>query len=134
MPMHDSTAWMWAEACQMLDQAERLHQQFFGRVAASRRTAWQPPADVFEDEHQVLVVVALPGVPPECINVVIDGNSLIISADCEVPIPGSSCAIRRMEIPHGYFERRIDLPAVRLALDVPQTRYGCVILTLRKTG
>jgi HSP20 family molecular chaperone IbpA len=123
---------MWAEACQMLEQAERLHQQFFGRAAVGRRIAWQPPADVFEDEHQVLVVVALPGVPPECINVVIDGNSLTISADCEMPIPGASCAIRRMEIPHGYFERRIDLPAVRLSLGAPQSKYGCVILTLRK--
>ncbi len=132
MAIPNSTAWMWAEACQMLDQAERLHQQFFGRGVSGTRTAWQPPVDVFEDEEEFVVVVALPGVPPDCVNVTIDGSSIVVTADCEMPMPAGSCAIRRMEIPHGYFERRIDLPRMRLQMGAPQMKYGCVVLKLRK--
>ena len=59
-------AWMWAEACEMLARAERLHRQFFEprRSAASRLPVWQPPADVLETEREVLILVALPGVDP----------------------------------------------------------------------
>jgi HSP20 family protein len=35
MATRDPTAWMWAEACQMLEQAERMHRQFF-RIGAPR--------------------------------------------------------------------------------------------------
>jgi hypothetical protein len=45
---------MWADACEMLARAERLHRQFFepGRATASRLPVWQPPADVLETERR----------------------------------------------------------------------------------
>ena len=61
MSGHDPTSWMWTQACELLDQAERRHRQFF-RLAVSERTqaVWEPPVDVFEDEREIVVVVALP--------------------------------------------------------------------------
>ena len=53
MPTRDLERWMWAEACSMLDQAERLQRQFFdppGRGGPAR--AWQPPV-----EHDPVVEV-----------------------------------------------------------------------------
>ncbi len=46
----DPNPWMWAQACDLASQAERLQRQFF-RPTASRSmpAAWEPPADVFED-------------------------------------------------------------------------------------
>ena len=52
----DPTDWMWAQACELIDQAERMHRQFF-RLAARRRGArpsWEPPVDVFEDEREIV--------------------------------------------------------------------------------
>ena len=132
MSERDPTAWMWSEACQMIEQAERLHRQFFRLGAAGARINWEPPVDVLEDEERFEIVVALPGVPAECIDVVIDGNSLLIRAQCEMPFPSGTYAVRRLEIPHGYFERRIDLPDMRLELQPPQSADGLLVLTLRK--
>jgi len=57
--------WMWSQAVDFIEQAERMHRQFF-RLASSQRSQalWEPPADVFEDEHEMVIVVALPGVAP----------------------------------------------------------------------
>ncbi len=63
MSSRNSTDWMWAQACALIDEAERMHRQFF-RLGVSERTqaVWEPPVDVFEDDSEVVVVVALPGV------------------------------------------------------------------------
>ena len=77
MPSRDPIGWMWAEACQMLDQAERLQRQFFRRdFPRGAGVAWQPPVDVFEDEREFVVVVALPGVSPANAEAKIDGDTL----------------------------------------------------------
>jgi HSP20 family protein len=132
MPDRDPTLWMWAEACQLLEQAERMHRQFFRLGPSGARTTWEPPVDVFEDEDGYAIVVALPGVPADCIDVAVDGNSLLVRAECEIPVRSRRCAVQRMEIPHGYFERRIELPDVRLRLEEPRCVNGLLILELRK--
>jgi len=132
MSKRDPTAWMWSEACQMIEQAERLHRQFFRLGAAGPRTTWEPPVDVLEDEERFEIILALPGVPANRIDVVIDGNSLLVRAQCDMPFPSGAYVIRRLEIPHGYFERRIDLPDMQLELQPPQSFDGLLILTLRK--
>ena len=124
---------MWAEACQMLEQAERLHRQFF-RLNAPRgaRTAWEPPVNVFEDDESYTIIVALPGVPPECVEVLLDSSSIVVRATCELPFGTSARAIRRLEIPYGYFERRIQLPAMRFEVTRRDAVNGCLTLQLRK--
>jgi HSP20 family molecular chaperone IbpA len=135
MPTRDPTAWMWTEACQMLEQAERLHRQFF-RLSASRgaRTTWEPPANVFEDDERYVIIVALPGVEPGCIEVLLDSSSVIVRASCGVPFGPSARSIRRLEIPYGYFERRIQLPALPFEVMQREVVNGCLILNLRKVG
>ena len=117
MPSRDSIGWMWADACQMLERAERLQRQFF-RLDFPRgaRVAWEPPVDVFEDEREFVVVVALPGVAPGNAEAAIDGRTLLIRARRRVPMAERHCTIERMEIPYGYFERRLTLPPMPLEL------------------
>ena len=65
MPRKHATDWMWSEALDLMAQAERMHRQFFRLATASRaQPAWEPPADVFEDEHEIVVVVAMPSRHP----------------------------------------------------------------------
>jgi HSP20 family molecular chaperone IbpA len=76
----DARNWMWAEACEMLARAERLHREFVrpaGLVA--RLPTWEPPVDILETELEVLVLVALPGVRPDRVEATIDGNDLVIT-------------------------------------------------------
>ena len=117
----------------MLEQAERLHRQFF-HPSRQRgvRVAWEPPVDVFEDDGTYTIVVALPGVAPECVEVLLDSSSILVRASCDMSLGLSARAIQRLEIPHGYFERRIQLPARRFDLARRESVNGCLILTLCK--
>jgi HSP20 family molecular chaperone IbpA len=133
MSSRNPTDWMWAQACELIEQAERMHRQFF-RLTASERTqaSWEPPVDVFEDEHEIVIVVALPGVPAERVQVTSESGALVVRAESPLPFSGSRRAVRQLEIPYGYFERRIPLPEVRLETGTRELLDGCLILRLRK--
>ena len=132
---NDPTALMWAQACEILAQADRMHQQFFRLTSQARTQAtWQPPVDVFETDGEVLVVVALPGVDPQRVEVSSDGGALLVRAERPHPFRGSGASVRQVEIPYGYFERRIELPTVPLELTSHELQNGCLMLRLRKRG
>ena len=140
MPNRDPGRWMWAEACELLEQAERLHRQFFqpGPAAATpewERTepAWEPPVDVFEDAGHVIVTVALPGVAPDAVEVRGEPGALVVRARRTPPAELRRAAIRRLEIPYGRIERRIALPVERLELMQQVLAHGCLHILLRKT-
>jgi HSP20 family molecular chaperone IbpA len=125
--------WMWAEACEMLERAERLHRQFFNvDPALEGGSAWAPPIDLFETERGFLIIAALPGVEPEDVQVRLERNAFVVVGKRRLPAEAQSAFFRRMEIPHGRFERRIELPPVRLAVEHDVFANGCLIVSLRK--
>jgi HSP20 family protein len=132
---NDATGWMWLQACDLIEQAERLHRQFF-RPATSppSRVVWEPPADVFEDEREIVVVVAMPGVSADRLQVISDPGALVVRGVRPLPLERPGLAVRHLEIPYGRFERRIALPVRGLELQDPEVVDGCVILRLRKAG
>ena len=134
MSSRNPTNWMWAQACELLDEAERMHRQFY-RLSASGLTqvVWEPPVAVFEDEREIIVVIALPGVPIERIEVTYESGMLVVRANRGIPFAGSRRAVRRLEIPYGSFERRIQLPDARLESGTSECVDGCLVLRLRKT-
>ena len=127
------TEWMWARAVQMIDDAERMHRQFFRLAAPARASVtWEPPVDVFENELEVIIVVALPGVPAHRIEMTTESGELVIRAERGLPFAAARGALRRLEIPYGYFERRVRLPDARLAMGTHELVDGCLTLRLRK--
>ena len=72
--------WVWAEACEILQQADRLHRQFFRpAITKAQQLFWEPPADVYETPDEVKIMIALPGVPDEELLIKLENNLLIIS-------------------------------------------------------
>jgi HSP20 family molecular chaperone IbpA len=136
MPSRNPTEWMWAQACGLLEQAEHMHRQFFQlSTAGTSRVIWEPPVDIFEDHEEIVVVVALPGVARDSIEIISDAGTLVIRAQSNAAfaaIRGARSVIKRLEIPYGTFERRIALPDVRLQPGTRELRDGCLILRLRK--
>jgi HSP20 family molecular chaperone IbpA len=127
---------MWAEACDMLARAERMHRQFFepGR-SASRLPLWQPPVDVLETGGEVLVMVALPGVDPAAVEAIIEDGALRVAGQRLLPPELRSAAIHRLELPQGRFERRIPLPPGRYSAAVRHSMVnGCLLVRLDKLG
>ena len=132
--MRDPKNLMFAEACAMLKQAEQLHRQFFEPSREDARTArWEPPVDVFETEGKLMIIAALPGVPPEAVHAEIEGQTLIITGTRPLPMAGRRANILRLEIPYGRFERHIALSS-RLRLAARELLNGCLVLTFTKLG
>lgn len=124
---------MWSEACEMLARAERMHRQFFQPVRSySRQPAWEPPVDVLESERDVLVVVALPGVRAEKVEVGIDGADLVVSGARTLPPELASAIIHRLELPQGRFERRLRLPPGHYSDIRRKFADGCLLVLLSK--
>ena len=126
---------MWAEACALLDRAEQLHRQFFEPAReGTRPVRWEPPIDVLETERQLRIIVALPGVAPEAVQVQTEGGTLTIIGSRPLPGRGENANIVRLEIPYGTFERRIALQLNRLRLSERELVNGCLVLTFIKLG
>ena len=129
------TDWMWAQALEVIEEAERMHRQFFRLCTPGRGpVTWEPPVDVFEDELDVVVLVALPGVPAHRIDVTAEPPELVVRAERALPLASTPRGLRRLEIPYGHFERRIPLPEARLETATREVRDGCLILRLRKAS
>lgn len=74
----DPRTWMWAEAMEMLDRAERLQRRFFQPARPALRPTWEPPLDIYETDDAYWLVIALPGVRPDDIEIAIDGGFLTV--------------------------------------------------------
>ena len=133
MRRSDPADWMWAEACDLIDQAERLHRRFF-HLNARSRIAWAPPVDVFEGDGEVVIVVAMPGVTSDRVEVVHEAGALVVRGERPLPFARQSLAVRQLEIPYGAFERRIPLPNGRFDAATPELTQGCLVLRLRRIG
>jgi HSP20 family molecular chaperone IbpA len=128
------TTWMWADTVDLLDQAERLRRQFF-RLAASAEQApprWEPPVDVYAGTDQVLVEVALPGVPADRMELVLAPGELVVRGERRLPSRPAGTQLERLEIPYGRFERRLALGPGQWELIGRNLADGCLQLLLAR--
>ena len=133
MSSKNSMDWMLSEAIGQLARAERIHRQFF-RLSATELPApsWEPPEDVLETKEEILIFVALPGVDPQTVDTIVEGDAIVISGRRELPRELRDAHIHRLELPQGRFERRIALPVGRYAVTRTSTN-GHLLLRLAKS-
>ena|SRR5260221_10973128 len=120
----------WSEALAVLARTDRLHREIFQPTAGG----WEPPIDVLETEAGLLIVVALPGVRREEMEIVIGNGELLVRGTRRWPILQRPARVHRIELPHGRFERRLPLPPGAYQLVDRDHADGCLILTLRRLG
>ena len=126
--------WMWSDALEMLDQAERLHRRFFRPAVGGAAPGWEPPIDVFETPREVVILTALPGVAPDDVTVVIGDCVVAISGTRSFPRELHAAKIHRLELPQGRFERRIAIPPGRYDRVLRSHVNGCLVISLHKLG
>jgi HSP20 family protein len=123
--------WMWVHALELAEEAERLQRRFL-RYLGPREDAvsWEPPVDIYETEEGLVLLFALPGVSREDIEIRLESAALSVTAVRRLSCGFGNALIRRLEIPHGRFVRRIALagPAMRIAES--QYRNGCLEVRL----
>lgn len=122
---------MWSQALDMLERAERMQRGFF-EPGTRNLGAWQPPADVYETDEHIWVVVALPGVNADELKVTLRANWLDIHGVRPLPMEARHGAIHRLELPYGRFQRRLELPSWRYELEGQRLADGCLYLKLLK--
>ena len=119
---------MWSEALAILARAERPHRDVFSPTA----TGWEPPIDVLETDAGLLIVVALPGVRRDEIDIVVGQGELLVRGTRRWPMSRQPTRVHRVELPHGRFERRLPLPPGAYRLISQEHADGCLLLTLQK--
>lgn len=133
MANEDPRNWMWSEALQMLARAERLHRQVFTPPPASHRgVTWEPPTDVLETQDAVLILVALPGVDPQKVELAIRDGVLLMAGERILPQELRTAIIHRLELPQGRFERQIALPPGVYEKPGSTVANGCLVIRLPK--
>src|SRR5258707_14668392 len=101
----DPRNWMWAEACAMIERAEQMHRQFFQPgSAAAPAASWEPPIDVFESERDLLIVVALPGVDAQDIEISSHAGAFILPGVLRLPAVWGGTDVVRPAVPQWVFE------------------------------
>lgn len=130
MKSNRSGTWMWGQALELLESAERLQRQFF-QPGSGRGGCWEPPVDVYQSGDELWILVAVPGVAHEAVEVLIEETVLIVRGERPLPRPAQGAVIHRLEIPHGHFERRIGLPPGHYQLLQRTFDSGCLVLGLR---
>jgi HSP20 family molecular chaperone IbpA len=121
---------MWAEAVAALARVDRLHRDFF----RPDPKGWEPPVDVLETQGELVIMVALPGVRGDEVEIVIHDDSLAIVGVRRLPAFLQRARVHRMELPHGRFERRVAIPSGRYELTRRDLADGLLVVALRRFG
>lgn len=99
-------------------------------AAHAHRATLAPAVDVFEDRNGVTLLVDLPGVPRDRLNISVQDNTLLIAAEAVVPTP-AGLRVQHAELRDPLFERTFslaaDLDASRISA---QLRDGVLKLTV----
>lgn len=118
---------------------ERMNRLFEDSLArgidglALGSAAWTPLADVHETSDAFVVVMELPGVAQDDVEVQVDGEELVVRGERRMPGPVRPESFHRMERSYGPFSRTVPLTdEVDPARVTAQFRDGLLRLELPK--
>lgn len=132
MRYQDARAWMLAEALELLQSADRLQRQFFQIGPPGESPTWEPPVDMYVNDRELGLLIALPGVAPERFEVTLEEQAIVVFGERSFGANVGPGAILRMEIPYGRFQRRILLPYGGFRLTDMLLENGCLKITLER--
>lgn len=126
----------------LLRQAERIQRNFVQiavtsqyRVSHGRASSWEPPVNIVETDEILWVIVAIPGVKTDGIQVRLQENYLAISGERPLPACCTDGELKVWEIPLGRFERVIGPFTKGISLELKKTTLqdGLLVVELGKT-
>ena len=91
--------------------------------------AIQPPVDIFEDAHGIMVVAEMPGVSKDRLNVQADRNSLTIEGEAVIDMPDGMQPIHA-DVQYTHYSRTFALSA-ELETEAIDAKLKDGVLTIR---
>jgi len=96
-------------------------------------TAWMPPVDIEELDHQFTVQVELPGVVKDDVKIVMQDTILTIRGEKKQEKQSKSTTYQRVERLYGSFQRSFTLPAAVRSDQIEATfKDGILTVTVPK--
>src|ERR1700689_1277142 len=95
---------------------DRMNRLFRDSVAAETQdqalatSAFAPPVDVYEDEHNITLKIEVPGIDEKDIDVRIENNTLTVHGERKFEKEEKEENYRRVERQYGSFTRTFTLP------------------------
>ena len=82
-----------------------------GPEEALTTTALAPPVDIYEDEHNIVLKIEVPGIDEKDIDVRIQNNTLTVHGERKIENEEKEENFRRVERQYGSFTRSFTLPS-----------------------
>jgi HSP20 family protein len=94
------------------DRMNRLFRDSYGETGeqALSTSSFNPPVDVYEDEHNVTLKLEVPGIDEKDIDVRIENNMLTVHGERKFEKDEKEENFRRVERSYGSFTRTFSLP------------------------
>ena len=73
-------------------------------------TAFAPPVDVYEDEHNITLKIEVPGIDEKDIDIQLENNTLTVHGERKIEKDEKEENYRRVERQYGSFTRTFTLP------------------------
>jgi HSP20 family protein len=120
------------ELVSMREAMDRLLGENLAEGRVTRQGEARLPIDVYTTPSEIVIVAAVPGVPPDEVEVILEGETLTIRG--ELPPPLENVDYIFQERPYGRFSRALTL---NVPIDVDNIEatfnHGLLTLTLPKT-
>jgi HSP20 family protein len=113
------------------DRMNRLFRDNYGEGQEALSTStFAPPVDVYEDEHNVILKIEVPGIDEKDIDVRIENNLLTVHGERKFEKEEKEENFRRVERQYGSFTRSFTLPTTVNA-DQAEAHYDKGILKIQ---
>jgi HSP20 family protein len=105
------------ELSAMQDRMNRMNRLFRESYSpdvpeeALTTTTLAPPVDIYEDEHNIILKIEVPGIDEKDIDVRIQNNTLTVQGDRKIEKEEKEENFRRVERQYGSFTRSFTLPS-----------------------
>src|SRR5580693_2273213 len=97
-----------------MNRANRLFRESYspeGPEEALTTTALAPPVDIYEDEHNIVLKIDVPGIDEKDIDVSVQNNTLTVHGERKIEKEEKEENFRRVERQYGSFTRSFTLPS-----------------------
>ena len=116
------------ELSAMQDRMNRMNRVFRGSHSpegpeeALTTTTLAPPVDIYEDEHNIILKIEVPGIDEKDIDVSIQNNTLTVRGERKIEKDEKEENFHRVERQYGSFTRSFTLPS---SVDPGQVNARC---------